>query len=96
MRKRRPPKVVYRKLGREQAWGMAIHDGRTGEIFIDPRLSPRRELEVICHEQLHISLPNLSEREIDRLGKEVSDTLWRLNFRKVLLGKHTTPVKITK
>lgn len=52
-------------------------------------------MEVLCHEQLHISLPHLPEAEIDRLGKEVSETLWRQNYRRVLMDKHTTPVRIS-
>lgn len=75
---------------------MATTDPTHPLIEIDPRLSPRRELEVLCHEQLHISLPNLAESEIDRLGKEMSRTLWSQNYRRVLMGKHSTPVRISK
>ena len=75
---------------------MATTDPTHPLIEIDPRLSPRRELEVLCHEQLHISLPLLSEAEIDRLGKEMSRTLWSQNYRRVLMGKHSTPVRISK
>lgn len=95
-RKARQPKVVWRPLGKEKAWGMATTDPTHPLIEIDPRLSPRRELEVLCHEQLHISLPNLAESEIDRLGKEMSRTLWSQNYRRVLMGKHSTPVRISK
>jgi hypothetical protein len=94
-KKNRPPKVVWRKLGKEQAWGQATIDPRFPLIEIDPRLGARRQLEVLCHEQLHISLPHLPEAEIDRLGKEVSETLWRQNYRRVLMDKHTTPVRIS-
>jgi len=94
--KRRTPKVVWRKLGKERAWGQATVDSAHPLIEIDPRLGAKRALETLCHEQLHISLPHLSEREIDRLGKEVSETLWRQNYRQVLLQKHSTPVRITK
>jgi hypothetical protein len=89
-------KVVWRKLGKERAWGQATCDPSHPTIEIDPRLSPKRELEVLCHEQLHLSLPDLSESQIDRLGKEMSRTLWSQNYRRVLMGKHKTPVKISK
>lgn len=95
-KRNRPPKVVWRKLGKEQAWGQATHDLRYPLIEIDPRLGAKRQLEVLCHEQLHISLPEFSEAQIDRLGKEVSETLWRQNFRRVLLDKHSTPIRISK
>ena len=98
MSRRKTPqtKVVWRPLGKEKAWGMATCDPSHPLIEIDPRLSPRRELEVLCHEQLHLSLPELSEAQIDRLGKEMSRTLWSQNYRRVLLGKHSTPVRISK
>jgi hypothetical protein len=95
-RKARQPKVVWRPLGKEKAWGMATTDPVHPLIEIDPRLSPRRELEVLCHEQLHSSLPDLPEAQIDRLGKEMSRTLWSQNYRRVLMGKHKTPVRISK
>jgi hypothetical protein len=38
----------------------------------------------------------MSEREIDRVGKAVARVLWKINYRRVLLGKHTTPVRISK
>jgi hypothetical protein len=38
----------------------------------------------------------MSEREIDRVGKAVARVLWKINFRRVLLGKHKTPVRISK
>jgi hypothetical protein len=94
--KRTTPRIVYRYLGKEWAWGQAYPYYKKPIIEIDPRLSPRRELEVLCHEQLHISLPDLSESQIDRLGKELSRTLWSQNYRRVLLGKHSTPVRISK
>ena len=96
MAKSKKAKVVWKKLGQFRAWGMATHDPARPLIEIDPRLSPKRTLEVLVHEQLHLSLPDLSERKIDKLGKEVARTLWEQNFRQVLLGKHTTPVRITK
>jgi len=69
-------------------------------VEVDPRLSPRRHLEVMCHEGLHLALPDLQgdagEKEIDRIGKAVSSLLWDANYRRVHLPKHTTPVRITR
>lgn len=100
MAQRRTPKIVYRKLGNEWAWGQAHPHQNPPLIEIDPRLGAKRMLEVICHEALHIALPDLvgkkGEAEIDRLGKAVSDVLWKDGYRKVMLGKHKTPVKITR
>jgi hypothetical protein len=109
MTKRRPlPRIVYRKLGKEWAWGQAYPYYKKPIIEIDPRLSARRMLEVICHEALHIALPHLTdhpakskaykrgEAEVDRLGKAISAVLWKDGYRKVLLAKHHTPVLLTR
>lgn len=100
MSRKKKPRIVYRHLGKEWAWGQAHQDPNDPLIEIDPRLGARRHLEVLCHEALHIALPDLvgdkGEAEIDRLGKEVSDVLWRDGYRRVLLPKHNTPVKISQ
>ncbi len=95
-KKPRKVKVVYRPLGREEAWGQAWPTLPTPLIEIDPRLSPQRELEVLCHEALHVAFPELGEKAIDRAGKIVSRVLLSQNFRRVAQGKHTTPVRISK
>jgi len=64
-------------------------------VEIDPRLSPKRELETLTHESLHLAFPEMSEKDVDRAGKVVSKVLWQENYRRVLQGKHTTPVRIT-
>jgi hypothetical protein len=91
----RKVKVVWRPLGKEQAWGQAETDPAKPLIEIDPRLSPRRELEVLCHEALHIAFPDMAEKEVDRAGKLVSGVLWQENYRRIVQGKHTTPVRIS-
>ncbi len=92
-RRSKPAKVVYRKLGREQAWGQAT----IGEnvIELDPRLGARRQLEVLCHEQLHLSFPEMTEKQVDRAGKELCATLWAQAYRRVLLCPNAKPPRIT-
>ena len=60
-RKHKSVKVVWRKLGKERAWGQAT----IGEnlIEIDPRLGAKRQLEVLCHEQVHLTFPGMTEAE---------------------------------
>ena len=94
-RKRPKVKVIWRPLGKERAWGQAETDPARPVIEIDPRLSPKRELETLTHETLHVAFPEMSEKEVDRAGKVISAVLWQENFRRVLLGKHTTPVRIS-
>lgn len=88
-------KVIWRPLGKEQAWGQATTDPDRPVIEIDPRLSPRRELEVMVHEALHIAFPEMAEKDVDRAGKVVGAVLWQENYRRILQSKHTTPVRIS-
>ena len=92
-RKSKPVKVVWRKLGRERAWGQAT----IGEdlIEIGPRLGAKRQLEVLCHEQVHLIFPNASEPEVDKAGKALAKMLWAQNYRRVVLDANAKPPRIT-
>lgn len=92
---KKSPKVIYRKLGRESAWGQAWHDGRKPTIEIDPRLGARRLMEVTIHEAVHLADPELSESKVDAMGKFICKVLWNENYRRVLLEKNSQPPKIT-
>ena len=94
-RKKAKVKVIWRPLGKERAWGQATTDPAHPVIEVDPRLSPRRELEVLVHEATHICWPDKGEKDVDRAGKLISAVLWQENYRRVLKGKHTTPVRIS-
>jgi hypothetical protein len=94
-RKKAKVKVIWRPLGKERAWGQATTDPAHPVIEVDPRLSPRRELEVLVHEAIHICWPDKAEKDVDRAGKLISSVLWQENYRRVLQGKHTTPVRIS-
>ena len=93
-------KVVWRKLGREVAWGQAHFDAARPLIEIDPRLGSKRQLEVLCHEVLHISVfpgdtTPATEKIVDAAGKKLCDTLWKQNYRRVMMDKNTKPPRIT-
>jgi hypothetical protein len=93
MAKRSKVKVVWRKLGRERAWGQAtIGDDL---IEIDPRLGAKRQLEVLCHEQIHLTFPMLSEAQVDRAGKDLAAVLWAQSYRRVLLDPNSKPPRIS-
>lgn len=93
MAKRSKVKVVWRKLGRERAWGQAtIGDDL---IEIDPRLGAKRQLEVLCHEQIHLTFPELSESQVDRAGKALAKMLWAQDYRRVLLAPNSKPPRIS-
>ncbi len=44
-------RIKYRKLGKENAYGVAHSDGL---IEIDERLKGKKHLEIIVHETLHL------------------------------------------
>ena len=91
--RRKSVKVIWRKLGKERAWGQAT----IGEnlIEIDPRLGAKRQLEVLCHEQVHLTFPAMTEAEVDRAGKDLCRLLWAQNYRKVVLDANAKPPRIT-
>jgi len=74
-------KVVHRKLGREQAHGLAFKEEK--EIHLDERLRKREYLETTIHELLHIYFPDLPERKVNAIAKKMSKDLWKLKFRRV-------------
>lgn len=90
---RRKSKVVWVKLGRQKAWGQATIG--EGLIEIDPRLGAKRQLEVLCHEQVHLTFPEMSEAQVDRAGKDLAAVLWDQNYRRVLLQPNAKPPRIT-
>ena len=93
-RKRKPAvKVIWRKLGKERAWGQATIG--EGLIEIDPRLGAKRQLEVLCHEQVHLTFPEMPEAQVDRAGKDLARMLWAQDYRRVLLSPNAKPPRIT-
>ena len=92
-RRKSKVKVVWRKLGKEKAWGQAT----IGEdlIEIDPRLGAKRQLEVLCHEQVHLIFPSASEPEVDKAGKALAKMLWAQDYRRVVLAPNAKPPRIT-
>lgn len=92
-KRRQKSKVVFVKLGRQKAWGQATIG--EGLIEIDPRLGAKRQLEVLCHEQVHLTFPEMSEAQVDRAGKDLAAVLWDQNYRRVLLNPNAKPPKIS-
>jgi len=78
-------KVIYKKLGREQAHGIAESDG---VIYIDPRLKGRKLLEIYIHEVMHLLYPEASEDEVIEKSVILTKLLWRLGYRMVDNSKH--------
>jgi hypothetical protein len=92
-KRRQKSKVKWVKLGRQRAWGQATIG--EGLIEIDPRLGAKRQLEVLCHEQIHLNFPEASEAQVDRAGKDLAAMLWGQDYRRVLLAPNAKPPKIS-
>ena len=74
--------VVERKLGREKAFGQCYQN--LGLIEIDPRQTAKEYLDTLIHEMLHHELPELSEREVERLANTFSHVIWKHNYRRIM------------
>ena len=72
-------KIIYKKLGREKAHGIAESDGI---VYIDPRLKGKKHLEIILHECLHILNPNDSEKTIIDKSVTLTKILWKEGYRR--------------
>lgn len=72
-------KIVYRKLGKEMAWGLA--EGNV--IELDERLTGRRHLLYLLHEMLHVLHPDWSESKVVEMSRRMCVVLWKENYRKI-------------
>jgi hypothetical protein len=73
-------KIIYKKLGREQAHGIAESDGI---IYLDPRLKGKKHFEILIHEALHILNPTDSELAIIKKSITLTKVLWKEGYRRV-------------
>jgi hypothetical protein len=92
-RKSKPVKVVWRKLGKEKAWGQATIG--EGLVEVDPRLGAKRQLEVLIHEVTHLAHPGMTEVDVDRTGKMIARVLWSENYRRVVMDANAKPPRIS-
>lgn len=72
-------KLIYRKLGRDKAYGMAYPAEKV--IELDPRLNSKFALSVLVHEALHIVFPEMSERKVNRAAPKIAKVLWGAHYR---------------
>lgn len=71
-------KVLYRKLGRERAYGQA-----DDIIELDPRIKGKKHFEILVHEALHVLFPTLSEDAIIKKSITLVNTLWHEGYRRI-------------
>ena len=73
-------KIIYRKLGREKAHGMASSDGI---VDLDERLKGKKHLEILIHEVLHLLYPRNSENTIVKNSVTLTRILWKEGYRRI-------------
>jgi hypothetical protein len=73
-------KIIYKKLGREQAHGIAESDG---VVYIDSRLKGKKLLEILLHELMHLQNPLDDEKTIIEKSVTLCKILWKEGYRRV-------------
>lgn len=73
-------KIIYRKLGKEQAYGISSSDG---VIEIDERLKGKKHCEILIHEILHLINPMDDEKTIIRKSVTLTKILWKEGYRRI-------------
>lgn len=77
----KPPKIIHKKLGRENVFGYS--DEKNNTIEIDSRLKGKLKLKIYIHEHLHLMFTDMSENMVTKKAKEMTDFLWNLHYRQV-------------
>jgi len=87
--KKKTLEIVKRRLGRENAWGLACqfkHNHKKYLIELDPRNPPKIQMTTLLHELLHIySDFTMSETKITNMSRFLGKYMWEQGFRKVEL-----------
>lgn len=80
-RKRKKILVTERKLGREQAWGLAYKDEK--RIELEKAMRGKKRMKTLVHEALHQVFPEASESRILKAGIIIGNILWEQSYRRV-------------
>jgi hypothetical protein len=81
------PKVIYKKLGKERAWGQYLEQENI--IEVDERLAGKHKLEIFIHERTHCHFKQMSEEDVTKFAESMADFLWKHHFRFVDNKKHS-------
>jgi hypothetical protein len=79
---KRVKQVIHRKLGKEQAMGLAFVDD--GVIHIDERLKGIEHLDTLVHEIYHCLNPKFSEIKVQGHATELAKILWDNGYRRII------------
>jgi hypothetical protein len=75
-------KVVLQKLGRSRAHGITYSD-EPDTIYLDPRITGKKHLEILLHEALHLVQPVLTEDEVIQVSVALAKLLWAQDYRRI-------------
>lgn len=88
MAKKRKPRVITARLGKKAPGGQSHTPfgivSSDGNVYIDPRQCESELLDTLVHEMLHIAYPRMSEANVRRGSRTVSNVLWRKGYRRSL------------
>ena len=78
------PKVVSKRNLKHKGhpvWGIATISHKP-IIELDKTLKGFNHLTILCHEALHITFPELHEREVRRSAKLLAGVIWSQGYRR--------------
>lgn len=61
--------------------GMAIYP-QEPTVYVEPCRETKDRLNTFCHETLHTALPDMTEKEVDRVAGDLAEVLWRAGYRR--------------
>jgi len=73
------PKVIYRKLGKNRAWGQYCSVSNT--IEIDTRLKGKKKLDIFIHERTHAYFKDMDEETVTEFATIMADFLFKHHVR---------------
>lgn len=51
-------------------------------LIVQPKnVNGKEYMDSVCHELLHIVLPDANEREVERLAGDITEVLWKRGYR---------------
>jgi len=75
----RKPKTVFKDLSKDGVVGLAYDDEHKAEI--DPKQSDRELFLTAFHEYSHLTIPDLTEKQVIKLEKTIGVSLWKIVCR---------------
>jgi hypothetical protein len=87
------PHIIIKKLGRHTRWvmvkGKKIKQEIVGQAYentveIEPRQTAKEYCDTLCHEILHLFLPDADEKSVTKMANIMADALWKAGYRRTI------------